>query len=148
MYILECADNSFYTGSTKDLELRLAQHQAGMGANHTKRRLPVTLVYFEEYQRIDEAFYREKQIQGWSRKKKKALINKTPEKLHGLAECQNDSHYGFGSAQPAGDLGQSAELPVQSTSIRSLSEAEGKSSIQSTPSRSLSGAEGKGSDDE
>jgi putative endonuclease len=47
------------------------------------------LVYFEEYQRIDEAFYREKQIQGWSRKKKKALIKKTPEKLHGLAACQN-----------------------------------------------------------
>lgn len=73
-YMLECADGSYYTGSTKDLEYRLNQHQAGKGANHTKKRLPVQLVYVEEYERIDDAFYREKQIQGWSRKKKEALI--------------------------------------------------------------------------
>jgi putative endonuclease len=73
-YILECSDGTYYTGSTKDLEIRLAQHQNGEGANHTKKRLPVKLVYVEEFQRIDEAFYREKQIQGWSRKKKEALI--------------------------------------------------------------------------
>jgi putative endonuclease len=74
MYILECADRSYYTGSTKYLELRLLQHQSGEGANHTKKRLPVQLVYFEEFDRIDKAFYREKQVQGWSRKKKEALI--------------------------------------------------------------------------
>jgi predicted GIY-YIG superfamily endonuclease len=74
MYILECADGSYYTGSTKNLELRLQQHMAGEGANHTKKRLPVALVYFEEFNRIDEAFYREKQVQGWSRKKKEVLI--------------------------------------------------------------------------
>ena len=92
MYILECADGSYYTGSTNNLELRLAQHQAGEGANHTKKRLPVNLVYFEEFQRIDEAFYREKQVQGWSRKKKEALINGKYENLHDLAECKNDTH--------------------------------------------------------
>ena len=70
MYILECSDDTFYTGSTKNLERRLQQHQNGEGANYTSKRLPVKLVYFEEYQRIDEAFYREKQVQGWSRKKK------------------------------------------------------------------------------
>lgn len=75
MYILECSDGSYYTGSTNNLELRLEQHQNGAGANHTKKHLPVKLVYFEEFQRIDEAFYREKQVQGWSRKKKEALIN-------------------------------------------------------------------------
>jgi putative endonuclease len=85
MYILECADGSYYTGSTTDLERRLAQHQAGVGANHTKKRLPVKLVYYEEFARIDEAFNREKQIQGWSRKKKEALINGTPELLPKLA---------------------------------------------------------------
>ncbi|NJB69727.1 putative endonuclease [Saonia flava] len=74
VYILECSDGSYYTGSTKDLELRVKQHQNGEGANHTKKRLPVKLVYAEEHQRIDEAFYREKQIQGWSRRKKEALI--------------------------------------------------------------------------
>ncbi len=70
MYILECSDGSYYTGSTKCLELRIQQHQNGEGANYTKRRLPVNLVYYEEFQRIDKAFYREKQIQGWNRKKK------------------------------------------------------------------------------
>ena len=74
MYILHCSDGSYYTGSTTNLELRLIQHQSGEGANHTKKHLPVVLVYYEEFQRIDEAFYREKQIQGWSRKKKDALI--------------------------------------------------------------------------
>lgn len=62
MYILECSDGSYYTGSTNNLELRLTQHDNGDGANHTKKRLPVKLVYFEVFQRIDEAFNREKQI--------------------------------------------------------------------------------------
>jgi putative endonuclease len=74
MYILECCDGSYYVGSTTDLELRLSQHQKGEGANHTRKRLPVKLVYYEEFDRIDKAFYREKQVQGWNRKKKLALI--------------------------------------------------------------------------
>ena len=75
MYILQCCDGTYYTGSTKSLEKRLDQHQNGLGANYTKKNLPVKLIYFEVYSRIDEAFYREKQIQGWSRKKKEALMN-------------------------------------------------------------------------
>lgn len=86
MYILECSDESYYTGSTNNIKLRLQQHQNGEGANHTKKRLPVKLVYFEEFQRIDEAFYREKQVQGWSRKKKEALINNIPEQLPELSK--------------------------------------------------------------
>ncbi len=70
MYILECVDKTYYVGSTNNLELRLTQHQNGEGANHTKKRLPVKLIYYEEFQRIDFAFYREKQVQGWCRKKK------------------------------------------------------------------------------
>jgi len=97
MYILECADGTFYTGSTKNLDFRLQQHQEGLGANYTRKRLPIKLVYFEEFLRIDEAFYREKQVQGWSKKKKIALINTDYDKLHFLSECKNDSH--FGSAQ-------------------------------------------------
>ena len=96
MYLLECADGSYYTGSTKSLELRLQQHQNGEGAKHTKKRLPVKLVYYEEFQRIDEAFYREKQVQGWSRKKKEVLVEGMPEKLHELAKCMNEtSHINF-----------------------------------------------------
>jgi putative endonuclease len=85
MYILLCNDGSYYTGSTNNLELRLIQHQTGQGANHTKTRLPVTLVYYEEYDRVDVAFYREKQVQGWSRKKKEALINGRSDLLPQLA---------------------------------------------------------------
>ncbi len=71
MYILQCCDGSYYTGSTKNLERRLQQHQEGKGANHTKKRLPVTLVYYELYDRIDTAFYREKQVQGGVEPKRK-----------------------------------------------------------------------------
>ena len=118
MYILKCSDDSYYTGSTKYLELRIAQHQNGQGANHTKKRLPVSLVYYEVFDRIDEAFYREKQIQGWSRKKKEAIINDKWEKLKGLSICQNESHSknfeadkvkkGFDSAQPDNSTNNSA----------------------------------------
>ncbi|WP_036156299.1 GIY-YIG nuclease family protein [Maribacter forsetii] len=95
MYILECLDGSYYTGSTKDLDKRLLEHQDGKGANHTRKRLPVKLVYVEEYLRIDSAFYREKQIQGWRREKKEALINGELEKLPSFAECINDTHYRY-----------------------------------------------------
>lgn len=71
MYILECADGSYYTGSTIDLERRFKQHQNGEGANHTKKRLPVELVYYEEFERIDKAFYREKHCKVGVEKRKK-----------------------------------------------------------------------------
>ena len=92
MYILLCDDGSYYTGSTNNLELRLQQHFAGEGANHTKKHPPVKLLYYEEFDRIDEAFNREKQVQGWSRKKKEALINREYEKLRELS--RNYSQYG------------------------------------------------------
>ena len=65
VYILLCSDDTFYTGSTNNIERRFNEHQKGFGANYTKNRLPVKLVYIEEYERIDLAFYREKQIQRW-----------------------------------------------------------------------------------
>lgn len=74
-YILECADGSYYVGSTVDLERRLSQHQLGLGAAYTRRRLPVRLVWHEHFPRIDFAYYREKQIQNWSRAKRQALID-------------------------------------------------------------------------
>lgn len=93
MYILECADGSYYTGSTIDIQKRFIEHQNGQGANHTRKRLPVKLVYSEAYPLIQVAFSREKQIQGWSRKKKLALIEGRFEDLPELAECKNISHY-------------------------------------------------------
>jgi putative endonuclease len=75
MYILECADGSYYTGSTWHLERRLWEHENGLGAKHTSKRLPIKLVYCELYDRIEDAFHREKQVQGWNRIKKQALID-------------------------------------------------------------------------
>ena len=89
-YILKCSDDSYYTGSTKDLQRRLKQHQNGEGANHTKNRLPIKLVYVEQFTRIDHAFYREKQIQGWSRKKKEALIEGRENELPELSIAYRD----------------------------------------------------------
>lgn len=90
MYILQCANGAYYTGSTKDLETRLKQHQNGEGANFTKKHLPVKLVYYEVFERIDEAFYREKQVQGWSRMKEassnKQRIWTVPEQYKKLAQ--------------------------------------------------------------
>ncbi|MDP3890379.1 GIY-YIG nuclease family protein, partial [Nocardioides sp.] len=67
VYVLECADRSLYVGSTRSLEQRLTQHQLGQGAAYTRDRLPVRLVYSEEFENIGEAFAREKQIQNWGR---------------------------------------------------------------------------------
>ena len=86
MYILECADGSYYVGSTKDLERRLLENQEGRGARYTTRRLPVKLVYFEEYNHVAEAFEREKQVQNWGRAKREALINGNRETLPALAK--------------------------------------------------------------
>ena len=74
VYILQCVDSSYYVGSTWDLERRLTEHAGGTGAAYTSRRLPVRLVFAAEFDRIDEAFAMEKRIQGWSRRKREALI--------------------------------------------------------------------------
>jgi putative endonuclease len=92
VYILECADGSYYTGSTWNLEKRLWEHQNGLGANYTAKHRPVKLIYCEETDRIEDAYHREKQIQGWNHRKKQALIAGETNILHRLAECQNDSH--------------------------------------------------------
>ncbi|MCB9497193.1 MAG: GIY-YIG nuclease family protein [Fibrobacteria bacterium] len=74
LYILECSDGSFYVGSTIDLERRVAQHKSGEGAVYTRSRRPLKLVFSQEFQRLEEAFLREKQVQGWNRAKRLALI--------------------------------------------------------------------------
>jgi putative endonuclease len=74
VYILRCSDDSYYVGSTWNLDNRLYQHGTGHGSAYTSRRMPVTAVFAQEYERMDEAYAREKQIQGWSRRKREALI--------------------------------------------------------------------------
>jgi putative endonuclease len=55
--------------------------------------LPLQLTYFEEFERLQDAFYREKQVQGRGRKKKEALIKGMPDELHRLATCMNETHF-------------------------------------------------------
>ena len=86
MYILKCADDSYYIGSTKNLDLRITQHQSGKGSRYTSGRLPIELVYGEEYDRVADAYYREKQVQNWGRAKREALIDGKPELLSALAK--------------------------------------------------------------
>lgn len=74
VYILECSDGSYYTGLTWKPELRLEQHISGFGGKYTGKHGVHELVYLEEYEDLKEARLREKQIQGWTRKKKEKLI--------------------------------------------------------------------------
>jgi predicted GIY-YIG superfamily endonuclease len=74
VYILKCSDGSYYTGSAVDLEKRIAEHMAGTFDGYTSKRLPVELVFSYEMPTIFEAFLRERQIKGWTRRKKEVLI--------------------------------------------------------------------------
>jgi predicted GIY-YIG superfamily endonuclease len=74
IYMLRCADESFYIGHTDDLQRRLGEHRAGRFACYTQSRLPVLLVYSQEFATREEALVAERQIKGWSRGKKLALI--------------------------------------------------------------------------
>ncbi|MDU5108970.1 MAG: GIY-YIG nuclease family protein [Clostridium sp.] len=75
VYILKCSDNTLYTGWTTSLEKRLKAHNSGKGAKYTKPRLPVEIVYFEEFQDKKEAMKREYAIKQLSREEKLNLIN-------------------------------------------------------------------------
>lgn len=86
VYILRCADGSYYVGSTRNLERRLEQHTAGDGAEYTRRRLPVELVWSAEYDNVGDAFFWEKRIQNWSRAKREALIRGDFQALPRLAK--------------------------------------------------------------
>lgn len=72
--MLRCRDGSYYVGSTRDLQSRVDQHAMGAGAEYTKHRLPVELVYAVEFDTILEAFQWEKRLQGWGRAKREALV--------------------------------------------------------------------------
>jgi putative endonuclease len=75
VYIVLCADGSYYTGSTRDATgTRIIQHNTGELGGYTSTRRPVTLVFSEYFDRIIDAIAAERQIKGWSRAKKEALI--------------------------------------------------------------------------
>ncbi|MFX4273604.1 GIY-YIG nuclease family protein [Propionibacteriaceae bacterium Y1685] len=85
-YLLRCADDSLYVGSTVDLDARMAQHACGSGGKYTATRLPVTLIWAQEFERIDEAWEMERRLHGWSRAKKLALAEGRFDLLPGLSK--------------------------------------------------------------
>ncbi|MBK7142839.1 MAG: GIY-YIG nuclease family protein [bacterium] len=93
VYILECADSLYYTGSTTNLGQRMIQHESGVVPGFTSQRLPIRLMYTIECQTIAEAAAIEKQIKRWSHQKKKALIEGRIDLLKALAECRNETHF-------------------------------------------------------
>lgn len=90
VYLLRCSDGSYYTGHTDDLELRVAQHaSAAVLGCYTCSRRPLELVFSQEFAAREEAFACERQIKGWSRKKKEALIRGDWEALSRLARSRS-----------------------------------------------------------
>lgn len=82
VYLLQCADDSYYIGVTNNLSRRLREHESGYDENaYTFSRRPVSLKWFEQFNDIHQALATEKRLKGWSRKKKKALIESNWDKL-------------------------------------------------------------------
>ena len=102
VYMLRCSDDSFYIGLTSDLPKRISEHELGVLVNaYTHSRRPVHLVWAQEFPTHEEAFAFERQIKGWSRAKKKALIRGDWEEIHRIVrderkrrelEKRNSSH--------------------------------------------------------
>lgn len=92
VYIVACSDKSYYTGVTNNLEKRIYEHNFGNNPkSYTYSRRPVKLVFSQCFTNVKEAIIAEKQIKGWSRKKKEALISCNFELLKELARCKNST---------------------------------------------------------
>ena len=90
VYILRCRDGRYYVGTTRtSLERRLAEHNAGTYGGFTKGRRPVALVHSQEFERIVDAIAAERQLKGWSRKKKEALVRGDLEALRSLSKSKS-----------------------------------------------------------
>lgn len=74
-YILRCSDNTYYTGWTNNLEKRLQAHNSGKGGKYTRSRIPVELIYYEEFETKEEAMSREFAIKRLTRSQKEQVIS-------------------------------------------------------------------------
>jgi predicted GIY-YIG superfamily endonuclease len=87
-YMLRCADGTYYVGQTDDIDQRIGQHQAGWVKGYTFKRRPVELVWNDQFQTRDDAKSAERQIKGWGRAKKEALIAGDWERISELARSK------------------------------------------------------------
>jgi putative endonuclease len=117
VYKLKCRDVSYYVGVTNDIQRRLSEHNEGADPEcYTFRRRPVELVFCERFEDPMKAIALEKQLKGWSRKKKEALIARNWDKLRELAKCRNETSHenyrkaAFDSAQADSSGGAQANL--------------------------------------
>lgn len=91
VYILQCYDGSYYVGVTSELEKRIEEHHSGFYTDcYTYSRRPLVVKHVEIYQRVYDAIEREKQIKGWGRKKKEALMNEHYDDLKMLSRSRNE----------------------------------------------------------
>ena len=94
VYILECSDNSFYIGVTNDVGRRFIEHSTGLHEDsYTFCRRPLKLVYCKQFKNPLKAIEYEKQLKGWTKSKKSALINNDLELLHELSACKNETSH-------------------------------------------------------
>ena len=93
VYILKCSDGLTYTGMTNNISRRFEEHQKGLNKTcFTYKRRPLELVFYQEFNDVNQAIYFEKKIKNWSSKKKMALANEEYDMLQILAECRNATH--------------------------------------------------------
>ena len=98
VYILKCSDGKYYVGSARgDLGRRVAAHNAGVHPGFTKSRRPVELVYSQPFERITDAIAAERQLKGWSRAQKEALIRGDYDRLRKLAKSRQHPRPSTGS---------------------------------------------------
>lgn len=94
VYILECADDSYYVGVTNNVGRRFIEHSSGLHENsYTYKRRPIKLVYCKQFEKPMEAINYEKQLKRWTRSKKEALIKYDYKNLHELAKCNNETSH-------------------------------------------------------
>ena len=117
-YILQCADRSYYTGHTDDLEKRIAQHQSGALRGYTYERRPVELVWVTDFPTREEALSAEIKIKNWSRAKKEALIARDWERLKHLSRPPRERR-GLANARhsPSTSLGRNGDGAVSQPSV-------------------------------
>jgi len=133
LYILRCADGAYYVGTTRGtLESRVAEHNAGHFGGYTAKRRPVTLVFAQDFDRITDAIAAERQVKGWRREKKEALIRREFEllpilaKRHGRTGARPNSSFETAASRPPQDeetREPRPEEPPQAASRRTSGEA-------------------------
>ncbi|SEE01939.1 putative endonuclease [Gordonia malaquae] len=89
VYILLCSDGTTYVGSTRDMDQRFMQHMSGKGCVYTSTRLPVELIFCQEYSNVGEAYAMERKLHGWGHKKRIALARSDWDAIRDAARCRN-----------------------------------------------------------